>query len=388
MNEGLVDLSLFDASPTNDHRFDIPEIPPFQRSREERSWSPTGHGAPHQHEQTGTFQTMKPLPPLPRRICVGFGPDPRRVGGSSRCILSRMRRSRSDNLTERPIYQRNRLHQRRNVHPIPQLTLSEPPQQWDQGRAASPMVWMPDEQMWLVVDEDGFATYQTDVYESIIYSAPPAYDEPSSARSEPSHRERNSESSPIRNQFLTLMQRRESADEMSPLFQEAIHGVDWREYSEPYQNEPPSFRVERDWRSIMLSALGLLRSGKIWVDQFTGQNLHHECTGFDFLNPQSHRDPSRSIYAASQYHAISQAGWHKLIRREPTSSFRQLTTVQIASGIKTERMETRMPRNPDLLDSVRLFTYMSALGTSHGVGSVPHLYRWPPPPPFNPNSRR
>lgn len=262
MNEGLVDLSLFDASPTNDHRFDIPEIPPFRRTQEGRSWSANGYEAFQQPEQTATLHTMKPLPPLPRRICVGFGPDPRRVGGSSRCILSRMRRSRSDNLTERPIYQRNTLRQRRNVHPIPQLTLSEPQQHWDEGRAASPMVWMPDEQMWLVVDEDGFAAYQSTVYDSIVLSAPSAYAGPSSARSEPYHIERNRDSSPIRSQFLTLIQRRESADESSPLFQEAIHGVDWREYSEPYSNEPPSFRVERDWRSssssreLLQSAVG------------------------------------------------------------------------------------------------------------------------------------
>ena len=211
---------------------------------------------------------MKPLPPLPRRICVGFGPDPRRVGASSRCILSRIRRSRSENLAERPVYHQNTLQQRRNVHPIPQLTSSEPQQQWNEGRAASPMVWLPDEQMWLVVDEDGFAAYQTAVYESLIYSAQPDDDGPSFARSAPSLRERSSESSPIRTQFLTLIQRAESADETSPLFQEAIHGVDWREYSEPYQNEPPSFLVERDWRSST-SSRELLQGAVVGVNPRT-----------------------------------------------------------------------------------------------------------------------
>ena len=246
MEQGLVDLSLFDESPTNDHRFDVPEIPAFQRSHQGDSRSGPSSGTPHRID---TPYTMKPLPPLPRRMCAGFGADPRRVGGSSRCILSRMRRSRGDGLEERPLYRRTTLQQRRNVHPIPQLTLSEPQQQWDRGRAASPLVWMPDEQMWLMVDEDGFAPYQSAVYESIVYSAPPGHDGPSSARSEPSHRHRDSESSLIRSQFLTLMQGRESADELSPLFQEAIHGVDWYDYGEPVPDERPGFYVERDWRS-------------------------------------------------------------------------------------------------------------------------------------------
>lgn len=277
MDEGLVDLSLFDASPNDDHRFNVPEIPAFHRSNEERPLFGPSHGAPR---QTGTFRTMKPLPPLPRRICIGVGPDPRRVGGPSRCILARMRRSRSDNLEERPFGQRNTLRQRRNVQPIPQLTLSEPQQQWREGLPASPMVWMPHEQMWLVVNEDGFAAYQSDAYEAVVYSAPPGYDGPPSARSEPSHEQTSPEHSPIRSQFLTLIQRREIAeDEMSPLFQEAIHGIDWRDCSEPDPlNGPATFYVERDWRSST-SSRELLQSA---VGNINPRTSHAFCPGTTF----------------------------------------------------------------------------------------------------------
>ena len=243
MDGGLVDLSLFDGRATHEHQFAVVEIPAFHSFYEPSVQSDHGHDQ-ISHQRVAASHTMKPLPPLPRRLCAGFGPDPRRQNGPSRCILQRIKRSRSDNLIDGPAYQMNTLQQRRNVHPTPQLTLSAPSQPWSQGRSASPMIWMPDEQMWLILDGGS-----PDIHHPAVSTAPPAYDGPpyEYARSEPSPRRRDSETSPVRTQLMTLIQRQQNSERMPPLFQEAINGVSMYEYGD--SNEPPTFQVERDWRS-------------------------------------------------------------------------------------------------------------------------------------------
>ncbi|MCJ1284345.1 hypothetical protein MMC26_003676 [Xylographa opegraphella] len=185
---------------------------------------------------------MKPLPPLPRRRFIEVGLDPRCCDERSRCILSRLKRSLSDNHTDPPIYPANTIQQRRQIAPTPQLTLSAPPQHHFRGRPASPMVWMPEEQMWLIVDEDGFSHHRSATFPPTFPYASPRY-----ARSEPSPRQRDSDFSPVRTQFMRLIPpRSEQDDRLSPLFQEAINGVSLYEYGD--SNEPPTFQSDRDWR--------------------------------------------------------------------------------------------------------------------------------------------
>lgn len=255
MDGGLVDLSLFADFPINDHHFAVPQIPTFQSLHQHISWSDQEDGGHHQ--QAVPLCTMKPLPPLPRRPFIECGFDPRRYDGHSRCILSRMKRSLSDNhaaeisayhantiqqsMAQQSANQPSTIHQRRLIAAIPQLTLSSPSQHQFRGRPASPMVWMPDEQMWLIVDDEGFRRDH-----STTYPGPSTYSSPRYARSEPSPRQHDHDFSPIRTQFMTLIRPQLDEERLSPLFQEAIHGVSMYEYGDP--NEPPTFQSERDWR--------------------------------------------------------------------------------------------------------------------------------------------
>ncbi|MCJ1400975.1 hypothetical protein MMC11_004186 [Xylographa trunciseda] len=238
MEDGLVDLSLFADSPTNDHRFAVAQIPTFHGLHEDISWSRHNREA---YQQTTSPSTMKPLPPLPRRCFLEVGLDPRRFDEPSRCILSRLKRSLTDNNTELSTYHTSTIQQRRQVTPTPQLTLSTPPQHHFRGISASPLVWMPDEQMWLIVDQEGFSHQRSATFPTTY-----TYDSPRYAHSEPSPRQRDSDFSPVRTQFMRLITPRSEHDRLSPLFQEAINGVSLYEYGD--SNEPPSFQADRDWR--------------------------------------------------------------------------------------------------------------------------------------------
>ena len=249
MDHGLVDLSLFDDFPAADRHFAIPHMPAFQRLYHEVSRAGTPRGV---YIRNPRSCTMKPLPPLPRRTICAIRVDPRRGHGGSRCILSRIQRMRLDGHSPRPSHFTNTLQQRRNVNPIPQLTLSTPhsvpqPSVEEQtetaGRPACPMIWIPEEQIWMVVEEEDLAAYLPTEYYS-----PPPYERRQYAHSEPSPSLRpRSESSPIRTQFMTLMEPRHDDERLSPLFQEAINGLSMLEYGD--SNEPPTFQVERDWRT-------------------------------------------------------------------------------------------------------------------------------------------
>ena len=257
MSEGLVDLSLFAVSPTNDHQFTIPEIPPY-RYRDDITTYRGYYGDVPDDERDyddvawpayGTYQpaprvwTNKPLPPLPRRRLCERRSDLGREDLSSRCILRRIRRIRTD---VQPRTHGDTLQQRRNSISTPQLTLSVPQQYQEEGRGrpALPMVWLPDEQMWLIVDSEDFDTYRTSAFEPL-----PLYTPPRSARSEPSVNRPDSEFSPVRSQFRTLMDRRPE-QRFSPPLQEAISGLtvwDYFDYEDP--SSLSANPVEADWHS-------------------------------------------------------------------------------------------------------------------------------------------
>ena len=167
-------------------------------------------------------QVMKPLPSLPRsRICQQVADD------GSQCILKRIKRTATDQSLTSP----GALLQRRNGTAPPQLTLSTPHEsprfQNNRGTSnPSPMVWMPDEQMWLVVGEHeqhSSATAQA------AYPTPPAYTPRVSARSEPTSRiasqwDLTPPQTPIQSQLQSLLTPRDE-ERLSPLFQEAMNSV-------------------------------------------------------------------------------------------------------------------------------------------------------------------
>ena len=256
MDMGLVDLSLFAVSPTNDQQFTVPEIPAYRRRPNNTSTHPRHHDEtldyprysdeiPRPRYETAVYRsapracTNKPLPPLPRKtVCERRIAMRRDDANAPRCILSRIKRART---APQPTRYANTIQQRRNLTSIPRLTLSVSQPQQDQirSRPALPMVWMPDEQMWLIAQDEGFETYHSSSFESrSIHNYVP----PRSARSE-------SELSPVRSQFRTLMER-QPEQRFSPAFQEAIHGVsmfDYDDLDDPFPQ--PEFQVEHDWQS-------------------------------------------------------------------------------------------------------------------------------------------
>ena len=246
MDQDLVDLSLFDDFPAASRHNTIQQRPAFQRLINEASQAGDYQGL---HLGYPRSCTMKPLPPLPRKIVCAIRLDPRPGHGGSRCILSRIQRARLGGHAPPSTPSPNTLQQRRNTHPVPQLILSAPQpapvpmvQPEEPSRPACPMIWLPDAQMWMMINDNDLVTYIPPEY----YSPPPYQRQ--YARSEPSPNLRpQSEYSPVRTQFRTLIERRDEDERLSPLFQEAIHSVSMHEYD--YANEPPTFQVERDWQS-------------------------------------------------------------------------------------------------------------------------------------------
>lgn len=259
--EGLVDLSLFATSPTDDRHFAPSNAPPTEhvyggvpcsRSRREGSCPLPRSFA------------MKPLPPLPPRRTCRRRPARGRHDVNSRCILMRIKRIRLD---DSPGHESPTIQQRRNTNTTPQLTLSVPPPlregNLDRAERAEraerterpTMIWMPEEQMWLVQDEDDS-------------NPPPYYWNHTFPASQPEHRYTRSEPSPdsnahfdlspfspfspVRSQFLSLMessrhQRPSDRERLNPLFQEAVHTVPLTDIS-PLSPRPSS-ETDQDWQS-------------------------------------------------------------------------------------------------------------------------------------------
>ena len=254
--EGLVDLSLFATSPTDDRHFAPPNDPPAE---------PIYRGVPcyrSQRERNGHLPrsfAMKPLPPLPPRRTCRRRPARGRHDVSSRCILMRIKKIRLDDSTgnESPTIQ-----QRRNANMTPQLPLSVPPPPAREERlervesaerAPRPaMVWLPEEQMWLIQDEadNDAPPYYWD------HTPPPGQPEHRYTRSEPSPDSNThfdlSPFSPVRNQFLSLMEssgrpRLSDRERLNPLFQEAVQTIPMTDIS-PLSPQPSS-EMDQDWIS-------------------------------------------------------------------------------------------------------------------------------------------
>lgn len=313
--EELVDLSLFATSPTFDRQFAVPELPGQQHNVQTDAYPPRNFSRPPPRDYSS-----KPLPPLPRRrICpTPRCPTPRRCDVESHCIINKIRRARSNeqaptqdiNLLQRrnltsptpqlgfSAYQENTLMQRRNpTSPAPQLTLSAPQSNTRSLSTASAMVWMPEEQMWLIAGE-----VQRDVISSHEpHAAPPAYTPAHTprnfTRSEPSPTIRSRHDltppmTPVQIQLERLLeqQRREplpqppsvlrDEERFSPLFQEAMNSVPMMDpaelsppclFSEPAAKERPRTANTPALRPLNSTAVDL-RSRSLSVDSQPGHS--------------------------------------------------------------------------------------------------------------------
>lgn len=233
-----MDLSLFATSPSDGRQFATSYMSPTDHRTQDISCYTAQRRFNVSQERN---YMMKSLPPLPRRRLCRRRPQPRRSEPASQCILDRLKRAK----THHPCCeQRPTLQQRRNHTTTPTLTLSIPPAshegRWTRRERVprATMVWMPDEQMWLVQDP---AQFNDDPHVH-SYIPPPRYSGYRYTRSEPSpepsalfdlpplsparYQSVESEEPPdeIRNQFLRLMQP-EQDERLSSLFQEAIQAV-------------------------------------------------------------------------------------------------------------------------------------------------------------------
>lgn len=224
--EGLVDLSLFATSPTDDRHFHVEETPQAERFFRAR---PSGHASTQYGYPLPRCYTMKPLPPLPQRKLCGRHPD-----FTSRCILTRMKRQRADDASFR---QGATLQQRRSgpTTAAPRLTLTLPssPTTHSNNRTSSAMIWMPDEQMWLIAEEitgrdhDTPNNFDLSAYEENALSYYQRSDYP---RSEPSpgpytYYDLTPPDSPVLSQFRSLLVEPRDEERLSPLFQEAMQTI-------------------------------------------------------------------------------------------------------------------------------------------------------------------
>jgi len=242
--EELFDLSLFAESPTNDQRFTtyISE----QHHQSELSPPPADY-RPRVPAYIQEYLSDKPLPPLPqRRVCPGVSlPRGGDVDYESRCILSRIKRTVTP-----PSTRDNTLLQRRNPTSAPQLTLRVPSSNSRSRNPASAMVWMPDEQMWLIAGD----VQPEPVRTQVAYPTPPTYTPRDYPRSEPLPRAQPQVTptpplTPLQSQLMSLYEPRDE-ERLSPLFQEAMNSVPMIDPTDLYPDpEPWSAPAARPRRS-------------------------------------------------------------------------------------------------------------------------------------------
>ncbi|KAL8837110.1 MAG: hypothetical protein Q9170_002667 [Blastenia crenularia] len=261
---GLVDLSLFATSPTDDRHFVVDDLPPTDRIFRART---AGHASMHYGYPLPQCYTMKPLPPLPRRkYCPKRNLARKAPGFTSRCILTRMKRQRIDD----DAFGRGASLQQRRSGPTtatPRLTLTLPPSSASQPttRATSAMIWMPDEQMWLIAEEitgrdqdrshdrdsDMPNNFDLSAYEENTFHY---YERPDYPRSEPSpgpyrYYDLTPPESPVLSQFRSLLIEPRDEERLSPLFQEAVQTVPMSDvasmYHYPYDDLEPEAEEER-----------------------------------------------------------------------------------------------------------------------------------------------
>lgn len=237
----MFDLSLFAESPTNDQRFTT------YVSEEQDQSEPPPLPVEYRRREPA-YHTNKPLPPLPsRRVCPGYSvPRGYEIDPDSRCILQRIKRTVTP-----PTTRDNTLLQRRNPHSAPQLTLSVPSSNSRNRAPASAMVWMPDEQMWLIAGEAQREATPTQT----AYPSPPTYNSRDCPRSEPRPTvqprvDLTPPLTPLQSQLMSLYEPRDE-ERLSPLFQEAMNSVPMMDamdlFSPPL--EPLSAPISRPRRS-------------------------------------------------------------------------------------------------------------------------------------------
>lgn len=309
--DGLVDLSLFATSPADDRHFAVlRETPPERnyRSQSELSFPPSWRAA------------MKPLPAVPtRRLCKRSAIRGQH-DANSRCILERIKRIRvadhagvaSPTIQQRrsatttPPLTLNVSASRLDATATPQVTLSGPPLVTRDGRDSRPtLIWMPNEQMWLVQSE---RPQDINHYFWVLRSSP---NQPAIryARSEPSPDSNThldlSPLSPVRSQFLSLI---ETSDQgrLTPLFQEAVQTVPLTDISSVAMPEfvpasdvsvaMPAFVPASDFsvsRPPLPSppASDRKTAEASWPDDSSEYESYHTASSFRMTRSSSHDEP-------------------------------------------------------------------------------------------------
>lgn len=297
----LFDLSLFAESPTFDRHFTTRQVPRPQHHEE-----PPRQPRLYEPMMPRDYQN-KPLPPLPQRRYRPRPKYPRGCDMESRCILKRIQRIGSnDHRNSRS----ETLLQRRNPTSPPQLTLSVPQSHPWNRHPASAMIWMPDEQMWIIAGE-----VQQDVPYQNGYPLPPPYSPRGFTRSEPSPNipvpfDLTPPMTPVQHQFQTLIQRsvepqrqEERMEEtMFPLFQEAMNSVPMMDPGELFlpslnintnvgsnQNLRPQSALERSASVVNPPSLRSPRSVPVRSASAGSRSSHHF---------RSDSSDTRSFYSA------------------------------------------------------------------------------------------
>ncbi|KAL9009909.1 MAG: hypothetical protein Q9173_005107 [Seirophora scorigena] len=251
-HEGLVDLSLFATFPTDGRHFHHVEPAPADRIFRAR---PGGQALTQHSYPLPRYYTMKPLPPLPpRKLCRRRGSS-RGPDFTSRCILTRMKRQRADD----DAFRQGATIQQRRSRPAtatPQLTLTLPPSSASPAnpRTSAAMIWMPDEQMWLVADEitgqddDGPNNFDLSAYDETALSY---YQRPDYPRSEPSpgpytYYDLTPPESPVLSQFRSLLVEPRDEERLSPLFQEAMQTIPMSDSASLYTRSFDELEYEKE----------------------------------------------------------------------------------------------------------------------------------------------
>ena len=231
MSEGLVDLSLFSYSPTDDRHFTVTEwsdtaggldhtsIQPDEPSQPTREfYAPR----PVSHSVDERLQSRAPSRPLPSAICGRIIiPDGHRHGGTQ--LSNGTKRKRTAEWLDKSDINISR---RRNVATPPQLLLSSPTPSRNNEGPTSELVWMPEEQMWLVVGE-GERSHEGTSFSrdtSQRHTSTPNRTRSAPTTRTPSHFNETPPLSPVQWQLRSLIAPKDE-ERLTPLFQDAINSI-------------------------------------------------------------------------------------------------------------------------------------------------------------------
>lgn len=292
----MVDLSLFATSPADDRHFAVlNETPPecIYHSPRELSCPPSRRAA------------LKPLSAVPMgRLCKRRAIRGRH-DANSRCILERIKRMRvvdhagvtSPTIQQRrsaattPLLTLSLQPPRLDASATPQVTLSGPLEVTPDGRHSGPsMVWMPDEQMWLIRTER-----EQDINRYFWGLHSPS-NQPGHryTRSEPSPDSNTnfdlSPLSPVRSQFLSLV---DTSDQgrLTPLYQEAVQTVPLTDISPATM--PASASNVSALPSTLLSPPASIRETEeaSWPDDSSEYQSYHTASSFRMIRSSSQDEP-------------------------------------------------------------------------------------------------